>query len=563
MRKAPPVNRASSVNEDDDDQKMPAAAAAASSSTTMKPSPPGRNGSAPDAAASSSPEEDKNDASILKASISRAQQLVSSVAFTNRKRREQLGNKSDSTKTGKSLPVQEIVSSPIDNPPNSAPNAEETVDDIIGASMEESEVQWAQISLFRKMINGIYTLLKFLLIVPVVVGVIYVLGSMRGDATLKSTTATDGRDVGLDQIVCFMDYPSDFYSPGESENITKHDGVCGGVYNQCPQWGRCHGGLLRDCNGGGEWGGLALFVPDEAGTSCVPSDGATIIVKIVQDALVNMTVSQSCRSSDMITDSRSVSSGAPHPLFSLDVVSWRVNEASEVDITLSANLLLLFQPVFDPAFVTFGHLSGEDTESTPNAIGLSSQVLDHKLPIPFSCQLKFVFMELFGASLKFLYRIIMFLALKGWKYISTHPKSSPVVMLLLVSVVIVRRKKKHRAKVREIFDVVKEEAYDRLAHCEGSGGYAALHLRDDVGHAMYPSNVRERLFMYNYVWPRMIVEVRADNRVRKFRKTADGKQLEHWDLNTNSKRGWQMRKTPTKSPTKLHRPSRRLKLLSR
>jgi hypothetical protein len=163
-------------------------------------------------------------------------------------------------------------------------------------------------------------------------------------------------------------------------------------------------------------------------------------------------------------------------------------------------------------------------------------------------------MELFGASLKILYRIIMFLALKGWKYISTHPKSSPVVMLVLVSVVIVRRKKKHRAKVREIFDVVKEEAYDRLAHCEGSGGYAALHLRDDVGHAMYPSNVRERLFMYNYVWPRMIVEVRADNRVRKFRKTADGKQLEHWDLNTNSKRGWQLRKTPNKSPTKTVEP---------
>jgi predicted alpha-1,6-mannanase (GH76 family) len=71
---------------------------------------------------------------------------------------------------------------------------------------------------------------------------------------------------------------------------------------------------------------------------------------------------------------------------------------------------------------------------------------------------------------------------------------------------------------------------------------------------MYPSNVRERLFMYNYVWPRMIVEVRADNRVRKFRKTADGKQLEHWDLNTNSKRGWQLRKTPNKSPTKTVEP---------
>ena len=102
--------------------------------------------------------------------------------------------------------------------------------------------------------------------------------------------------------------------------------------------------------------------------------------------------------------------------------------------------------------------------------------------------------------------------------------------------------KEASSKGARTFDIVKEEAYDRLAHCDGSGGYAALHLRDDVGHAMYPSNQRERLFMFQHVWPRVIIEVRADNRVRKFRKAADGKQLEHWDLNTNSKCGWQQRK---------------------
>jgi hypothetical protein len=213
---------------------------------------------------------------------------------------------------------------------------------------------------------------------------------------------------------------------------------------------------------------------------------------------------------------------------------------------MSANLLLWLQPVFDAAFVTFGQLSGAD--GPPNAIGLSSEVLEHKLPIPFTCQMKFVFMELFGWFLKLLYRTVVLLTQKSWQYISTHPKSSPVVCMILVGAVSIRRKTKHRAKVREIFEVVKEEAYDRLAHCDGSGGYAALHLRDDVGHAMYPSNVRERLFMYNYVWARVTIEVRADNRVRKFRKAADGKQLEHWDLNTNSKRGWQLRKTPNKTP---------------
>jgi len=556
MRHVPAVKRASL---DGGDQKMPA-----------RPSPPGKVGSvldvatkAPAAAAAAAapvaeaaPEESNNDDGILKASISRAQQLVSSVAFANRERRVKLGIKSDSNKAVAASPVTEsstqkkTMPSPSVDPPSSVPVVATKVED---KRVEEStpvkayeEEEAPGVSFFRKIILGIYTFLKWASILPLAIGIIYVLSSLRGDSSLDRVDSTATTDKVVSPV-CFMDYPSDFYFSGE--NVTEDDG-CGGKYNQCPQWARCHGGVLRDCSdGGGEWQGLVRFVPNEAGTSCVPSDGALMIVDVVQDALVNMTVSQSCHSSDMITDPASVllKEQEPYPLFSLDVVSWRVNEASAVDITMSANLLLWLQPVFDAAFVTFGQLPG--TDGPPNAIGLSSEVPEHKLPVPFTCQMKFMFMELFGWLLKFLYRTVDLLTKKSWQYISTHPKSSPVMLMILVGVVSIRRKMKHRAKVREIFGVVKEESYDRMAMAD-SGGYAALHLRDDVGHAMYPSNVRERLFMYNHVWPRVIVEVRADNRVRKFKKVADGKQLEHWDLNTNSKRGWQLRKTPTKTPSK-------------
>ena len=557
MRNLPSVKRASldiggDKDDEDDDQKMPA-----------RPSPPGKVGSTLDnintAAAeppvNEAPEKNHNNTGVLKASISRAQQLVSSVAFANRERRGKLGIKSDLNNLSAphvSAGSRKEMTSPSVDPPSSSVTVAETkveeetrVEESTLVEADEEEIP--HVSPFTKVVKGIIMLLKWASILPLAFGVIYILVSLRGEAPSDQIDSSAAADNNVSPA-CFIDYPSDFYF--SDENVTGDDG-CGGIYVQCPQWGRCHGGLLRDCNdAGGEWQGLVRFVPSEKGTSCVPSDGALEIMGVVQNALVNMTVSQSCRSSDMITDPTSVllKEQEPYPLFSLDVVSWRVNRASEIDITMSASLLLWLEPVFDAAIVTFGQVS--DVDDPPNAMGLSSEVPEHKLPIPFSCQMKFMFIELFGWILKFLYRTVVLLAQKLWQYISTHPKSSPVALMMLVGVVSIRRKKKHRAKVREIFDVVKEEAYDRLAHCDGSGGYAALHLRDDVGHAMYPSNVRERLFMYNYVWPRVIIEVRADNRVRKFRKAADGKQLEHWDLNTNSKRGWQLRKTPNKTPDK-------------
>jgi len=561
MRKVPAVKRAwVDIGEEEEvveDQKMPAAAA------VSRPSPPGKVGSVRDTgveeAASIRVEDGPEESSVqtngvLKASISRAQQLVSSVAFANRERRGKLGIKSDLNKEQGEGGMKKMASPSVDPPSSSSASVAETkveekqrVEESTSVETYQEEVV-PQVSPFMKVLKGILMLLKWASILPLAIGVIYVLSSLRGDASLVNKGDSSAVTDNIVSPSCFMDHPSDFIFSGE--NVTDNVG-CDGNYIQCPHWGRCHGGLLRDCNdGGGEWQGLFRFVPNTERTSCVPSDGALEIIEVVQEALANMTVSQSCRSSDMISDPASVllKDEEPYPLLSLDVVSWRVNEASKIDIPMSATLLLWLQPVFDTALVSFGNLS--DVDGPPDAIGLSSEVPEHMLPVPLSCQMKFMFMELFGWILRFLYRTVVFLAQKLWQYVLTYPKSTPVVVVMLVGAVRLRRKKKHRAKVREIFDVVKEEAYDRLANCDGSGGYAVLHLRDDVGHAMYPSNVRERLFMYNSVWPRVIIEVRADNRVRKFRKAADGKQLEHWDLNTNSKRGWQLRKTPNKTPGK-------------
>ena len=64
---------------------------------------------------------------------------------------------------------------------------------------------------------------------------------------------------------------------------------------------------------------------------------------------------------------------------------------------------------------------------------------------------------------------------------------------------------------------VLQATYNRLEECENDWGYAALLMRDDVGDEMCRFNFRERKFMKEFVWPRVVMEVRADNRIRKAR----------------------------------------------
>jgi hypothetical protein len=68
---------------------------------------------------------------------------------------------------------------------------------------------------------------------------------------------------------------------------------------------------------------------------------------------------------------------------------------------------------------------------------------------------------------------------------------------------------------------------------------------------MYPTQLKKREFFFNEVWPRVVADIHSDNRVRKFRKEANGKNLEHWDLHKQPKQGRRLRKFLGTSAPKL------------
>jgi len=159
------------------------------------------------------------------------------------------------------------------------------------------------------------------------------------------------------------------------------------------------------------------------------------------------------------------------------------------------------------------------------------------------CRLNLMMWELLGYFFHSSLGIMWFLVKTLFRITTNYPLYSIGAFAFGQMIQYFRRRRKHRAKIRELHGIVLEAVYDRLSECEDHEGYAALILRDDIGHDMYPTNFAQRLFINDYVWRRVALEIHADNRVRKFRKLTNGKELEHWDFAVQSKRGRRLRKS--------------------
>eukprot|EP00581_Thalassiosira_minuscula_P011556 CAMPEP_0183713916 /NCGR_PEP_ID=MMETSP0737-20130205/8647_1 /TAXON_ID=385413 /ORGANISM="Thalassiosira miniscula, Strain CCMP1093" /LENGTH=1134 /DNA_ID=CAMNT_0025942795 /DNA_START=109 /DNA_END=3513 /DNA_ORIENTATION=+ len=404
--------------------------------------------------------------------------------------------------------------------------------------------------------RGCLAIGKLIMFIQLAVGAIYVMYNYSpydwNDLALlsaKLTPVTDNVETTLEEeseSPCFINYPD--WDTVE-EDLDNDYYTCDGNMKQCPPWGRCHAGKLLDCADGGSFSDMALFVPSGNGTVCVPSLEAMEYAQVVKDVLMDMTARQSCGmwegSKDpeaaVLVQNQQVE--GPYPQFSLDKVAERVKHALPVEKAgmISTEFMLWLRPVFDTNMVRFDTLPSEDDEV--NVVGLGPGVSASALSLPFDCTLKIMLWEILGYFTQSAWVLATFFFKKGWFVVTNYPLYTMGAFVLWKLIALIRHKRKHRAKVRELFATVLPAVYDRLSECEDREGYAELFLRDDVGHELYPTNYRERQFLNDYVWPRVKLEIRADNRVLKFHKMTSGKNLEHWDFAIQSKRGWRKRKS--------------------
>jgi len=389
-----------------------------------------------------------------------------------------------------------------------------------------------------------WTLMKTVLIGIMAIQIVWFLlmaASGRIDTSPKERSADDAIE-GVENS-CFIDYPAGDFDAGE--DIQGDDASCVGKYIQCPLWGICRGGELVDCNdGGGKLNDMVRFVVSSGGDSCVPSDETKILSLAVEEALLSMSASQTCGEAYQQGEIR-VDQDNTYPLFSLSRVVDYMATLDRND-AISLDTLLWAYPAFDETVIRFGSLSGSDNF---DAVGLGGGVSPSALNLPLHCQTKLLLWELLGYLISALYFLGRWLV----SFSFNHPYVSAVLLATAKLTSIFQRKRMHRRRVHDLFEPVKEQAYDLLAESMTSEGYAALLLRDDVTHIMFSNNV-DREFVNAFVWPKVVHDVRRDNRVRKFRKHHGGKELEHWELARVSALSRKARKsgsTPVPAPENL------------
>jgi hypothetical protein len=503
--------------------------------------------------------EKSNTEEELNASIARARGMMSFVSESNKKRRAHIGIKASGEKNVAvqmlRLPEGGVGKEPeevdLSEPVKDDDKMEEEMIVVDGIAADNDE---AKPSFVKKMVKGVLSVLFVVMVVQLGFGVYYVATNHVLSPALTSNNET--KSTGLNQrkpdreekqVHCFIDHPADFFAPNETMN----EQLCAGKFVPCPQWGRCHAGLLHDCDdAGNQFNGIKRFVPNGNNDGCVATEQVLQIVSFVKKALATMTVAQHCTIWNKLGKGNVVApmEKQSYPMFRMEKVLdtmkiMLVDDEQSIlnHENMTIQLLMWLEPV-DSSVLRFGSLSGE--EGVIEAIGLANAISPNALPWPFSCSVRIMTWEAIMLS----FGIFWHLAKFAWYSIFNHPVIFVVALVMSYFAYLFMKRKRRLEKIRELYPQVLDAAYDRLAEFDNSEGYAALMLRDDIVRSMYPTNIAARNFLYNDVWPRVIAEIHSDNRVRKFRKEANGKSLEHWDLHIQSKRGRRLRKSLGSAP---------------
>ena len=264
------------------------------------------------------------------------------------------------------------------------------------------------------------------------------------------------------------------------------------------------------------WCGLSSVLA--AIPACLVTRLTKLLSLAVEEALLSMSVSQTCGEAYQQGEVR-VDPDELYPLFGLDSVVEYMAALDRNDL-ISRETLFWAYPAFDENVIRFGSLSGTDN-GVFDAVGLGRGVSPSALSLPLRCQAELLLWELLGYFIAALYYLGSWLV----SFSFNHPYVSAVILATAKLTSIFQGKRRHRRRVNDLFEPVKEQAYDLLAESTTSEGYAALLLRDDVTHIMFSNNA-DREFINAYVWPKVVHDVRRDNRVHKFRKHHGGKELD-------------------------------------
>lgn len=319
----------------------------------------------------------------------------------------------------------------------------------------------------------------------------------------------------------------------------------------CPAHGRCEGGLLLDClndsslmwkvNGDETMNATTVvvdrpfYIPNEKNNTCILSPEALHGIQSFHSTLVKLTVEQVCSSifglgmKCSISDADVVKGNDDGITVAFDLLS----VARLANISFQENVdhvvHVLLESIGEFSNVTSSVVSSK-AKDDKEFIGLATDYIENQLRVPFSCWLRNVIWKFMSGMAYFMCIMMGSILNIVCGIFSSNPIPAFVTTVVMVVFIWIRKTRERNIQVRKRVVEIQQMAYDKLMlDCNEGEGYAALHLRDEISHQLYPEPCYERNLFVNHIWQKVVASVRMDNRVTKSRKTIGGKNLEWWE----------------------------------
>jgi hypothetical protein len=291
--------------------------------------------------------------------------------------------------------------------------------------------------------------------------------------------------------------------PEEKEPL----GICdhSKKWQPCPNRGVCSGGELRSCEG-------IYHDVSENRDQCILSADSNETLAKVEAALAKWTVEHTCKLQGCAHAIKNPD--AKSPFFDISVVQAEVNTSE----TTLRDLLYHWPP--DDIEV----LSGNDDKVI---MGLTDDYVEHKLVVPFSCYIGLWLVWFMDLVVKSFWFAAHWATGSVLKLTLAFPLASAIVYLVLWGIYAFRKRRHERQKLVQDVAHVRQLTYAKLKE-DVSKEHIVLHLRDEVAMDLYPISKSNRAYIIHKVWPRVVADVKHDNRVLKANTVFQGTPRDVW-----------------------------------
>ena len=265
----------------------------------------------------------------------------------------------------------------------------------------------------------------------------------------------------------------------------------------CPEFGECCGGYLQSCTS-------AIREPSESLDECVLTAAAKASLSDVEASLVKWTIQHYCTPDGCEFAKETFGEAL---LFPSSVL---VEQGMAVDHHLLEESGMV---------VT----SWEDNELM---VGLSDDYVKNQLDFPLGCWLALCLLSAATLGIEVARSSLASITGSLWSLTLAHPIASFLSLITLWLIRVYRRRRSRREALRRDTAKVKHMAYEELM--SDSLEHVVLHIRDGVAHDLHPNSSKDRQHIIKKVWPRVVADIRSDNRVLKTNTIIQGHPRDVW-----------------------------------